>query len=303
MLNCLFRLCQALLVSSLLCSWAEAGFTPEQQAWLKWHRQFHYAPEENNGPFVFIDQNEQPQGLSVELLQLIGKKTGFQFVPTSAHTLNENLERMENVEVDVTTTLQATAEREQYLAFTEPYIRVPVVLMVGTHYSHQTRLADMAGKRVMVDHNEELEEYVREHFKQIHWVVADSTPEALRQLSNGTVDGVVADLASVHFILNQQSLAGIQAATPIGYDYQYRFAYRKDWPLLGQILQQGMQAISTEEREALLARWMPLDSSPGWREQLRWLILLTPLLLGLIYMSGDMLRRHARKKAARQSNE
>lgn len=294
--NCLFRLCQTLFLCCLVLPGAAAQFTPEQQEWLKWHKQFHYAPEETNGPFSFLDQNEQPQGLSIELLELIGQKTGFAFVPASARSLNENLERAEHMEVDIIPALQKTDEREQYLAFTEPYIKVPVLLMVGAHRSNQTSLANLAGKRVMVDNNPELEAYVRSQFRQVNWIVADNTREALRQLSNGNVDGVVADLASVHFILNQQSLAGIQATTPIGYEYQYRFAYRKDWPILGQVLQQGMQAISQAERDALIARWMPLASQPGWREQLRWALLIIPLLLAAIYMSGDMLRRQPGEK-------
>ncbi len=295
--NCLFRLCLVMSLFCLLLPAAATHFTPEQREWLKWHKQFHYAPEETNGPFSFLDQNDELQGLSIDLLELIGRKTGFDFIPTSARTVNENLERAEHMQVDVIPTVQLTAEREHYLAFTEPYIKVPVLLMVSARRSHQTRLADLAGKRVMVDNNAELEAYVRKQFGKINWIVATNTREALLKLSNGEVDGVVADLASVHFILNQQKLAGIQATTPIGYEYQYRFAYRKDWPLLGLVLQQGMQAISNSEREALIARWMPLNSRHGWREQLYWVLLVTPLLLVAIYMSGEMLRRQPGKKS------
>lgn len=279
----------------LLCSSARAEGTGTLKldaaslAWIKQHPVIRWAPEQDYGPFVYVDQQGTPLGLSVDFLQLIGQKTGLQFSATKARPLSENLELAKRGELELITSLRPNPERAAYLGFTSPYVSIPAILVVKGGMSSRTSLADMAGKKVAVGKGYAVEAHVREHFRQVQWVAVPSDKDALQQLVAGQVDGLVADVASIHFVAQQSGNPAVVQAARVGFEYPLSFAWRKDMPQLGELLQQGLQAISLEEREKLSARWMP--ATEGFNLQYA---VSVALLLAAAVAAALLLRRKAR---------
>lgn len=237
---------------------APADLSQEQLDWIKQHPVHSYAPEADYGPFIYVDANGKPLGLSVDFLDLLSKKTGLQFQAQPAAPLSENLEKAKRREVDLITSLRPTPERAQYLDFTTPYVSIPAILALRP--GQKGSLSDMKGRKIAVGKGYAVEGFVREKYKDVEWVSLPSDGEALQQMAAGKVDGAVLDAASLQFLLSQPGMPKAQAGAAIGFEYPLSFAYRKDKPELGEILRKGMQAISVAERDQLLQRWIPADS-------------------------------------------
>ena len=214
------------------------------------------APEADYGPFVFSTKEGQPQGLSIDFLKLIERKTGLLLAMTSAQSLSINLELARHREVDLITSLRPTPDRATYLTFTSPYILVPAILVIRADNAAVT-LESLAHRPVAVGKGYAVEHYVRERYPNVAWVAVADDAEALRRLRAGMVAAVVADQASVAFVSRRQRWFDLRALGPVGFDYALCFAYRSDWPELGILLQQGLRQITAAERSAVLARWMP----------------------------------------------
>lgn len=244
-----------------------ASLSADERAWIGAHPRASYALAPDYGPFVYTDAQGNPRGLSVDVLALIALKTGLDLVPGAPLSLPQNLALARRGAIDIVTSLRPTEDRARYLDFSAAYASVPTVLMVRAGETAAT-LRAMAGRQIAVGAGFAVESFVRKQYPRVRWLALRSDADGLRRLAAGEIDGVVADLASVHFITRQQGGIGpgpLRLAGPVGFDYPLSFGYRKDAPELGAILRRGLQAISIDERAALMARWMPEPLHGGWR--------------------------------------
>ncbi len=228
-----------------------------QQDWITAHPNISYAPEADYGPFIYIDNSGQVAGLSLDFLNLIHEKTGLEFHATAADSLHINLEKAKLQQVDMITSLRPNPERAAYLSFSSPYISVPAALILRSDQSGLHSLKQLNGMRVGVGKGYAVEGYVRERFPKVIWVSYASDDEAMQQLEKKQIDAVVADIASAQFVMKEHQWSDIIVAESVGFEYPLSFAYRKDWPELGELIEAGLHTISASERDAILARWLP----------------------------------------------
>ncbi len=70
-----------------------AKLTASQRQWISQQGPIEFAVESDYGPFIFLDHEGEVKGLSVDVLQLIGRKTGLNFVPGPPSHLAEILKQ------------------------------------------------------------------------------------------------------------------------------------------------------------------------------------------------------------------
>ena len=239
-------------------------------------QEVRFAPEADYGPFIFQQADGEIAGLSLEFLQEISRNAGLTLNILPAKPLADILNDVAQGQVDVVSSLRPTPQRAKYLGFTKPYVQIPAVVVGRSNSSRRLELAALAGAKVAVGKGYAVEAFVRRAYPHIRWQAMPSDSVALHQLLVGEVDAVVADIASVSFIVKQEALEGLQLGTTVGFDYPLSMAYRKEDKALGQALERGLAAIQQPQRLAILNRWMPNDALP--RQQQGGL---TPQTLGL----------------------
>ncbi|HAT33250.1 MAG TPA: histidine kinase [Janthinobacterium sp.] len=247
----------ALVLCAALPAWAApADLSAAQRAWVARQAALRFAPEKDYGPFIYVDGEGNPLGLSMDFLRLIGAKTGLRFTVMEALNLDQNLALAKSGAVDLLSSLRPTPERARFLGFTTAYVSIPAALIERAG-APASSLADMGGRRVALGKGYAVEAYARERYPTVTWVALPNDEEALAELRAGRVDAAVADLASLRFISGRRGWNDLRVVEQLGFDYTLSFAYRKDSPELGAVLQRGLQAISAREKNVILARWLP----------------------------------------------
>lgn len=236
---------------------AEAGaMTPAERAWLESHGPVRFAPERAYGPFVYLAGDGTVQGLSVDYLQAIVRETGLRVTYLPPAPLDRNLILAKAREADLLSSLRPTPDRSQFLAFTQPYVSIPAVVVVRAEEKGRADLQALAGRKVAVGRSYAVERYVRQHHPSVRWVAVADDGEGLAGVHEGRFEAAVADVASVRFIVRHHRLEGLRIGEPVGFEYALSFAYRRDWPELGAILEHGLRRLSAAERQALYDRWI-----------------------------------------------
>lgn len=234
-------------------------------AWLQARGAVRAAPEADYGPFIYAESDGRIEGLSVDMLRLVQQHTGLQLVWLPPRPLSEHLVAARERRADLLTSLRATPERSEYLAFTQPYVSVPAVLVLGPavkSLAGPDALRELAGRPVAVGKGYAVESVMKERNPQVRWVPVPDDVEALRRAAAGEVDGAVADAASVAFVMARHRLDGLRIAGRVGFDYSLSFAVRKDWPELREVIDRGIRAIQPDERRRVMERWSPaLDAA------------------------------------------
>lgn len=261
------RLRQTLTLIALLCpallsqAGSQADLSTRQLAWLKAHPEIVWGLEKDYPPYLSLNQQQQPAGLSYDLLQLLQERTGITLKASEPQSLNQLLEAAKAGQIDIITSVRPTPERAEYLAFTAPYVEVPVVLALRSNQDPALDLQKLAGKVVAVSQGYSVEAFVRKNFPHVQWFATGNDYEGLQALLQGKVDGAVLDIGSASHLIKTHNLQGIHLGDGIGWKYELSIGYRKDWPELGEILEAGLRSLSIRDRKTLITPWLSPDES------------------------------------------
>lgn len=260
-----------------------------------------FAPEADYGPFVYRDADGRIRGLSVELLDRVARHAGVSLQTLPARPLAEILAGAQRGEVDLITSLRPTPERAAFLGFTRPYVQVDAIA-VGRVGGPEPDLRELAGRKVAVGAGYAVERFVRGAYPQVLWQSVADDRIGLEQLRAGQVDAVVADVASVHFIVTRQGWTALVLGRPVGFSYPLSFAWRRDLPALGTALEAGLAALTPEERSEVLARWLPAEAQSARDDRRQPLLIgaVVALLLGVVVV---MLARGRRRRRLRPGED
>jgi len=218
-----------------------------------------FAPEKDYAPFVSVSPAGQVQGLSMDVLDILKPRLGADVQMLTADSLTNIQQAARRGEVDLISSLRPTPERAEFLAFTDPYVKVPAVLVVNGG-AKSLSLKDLAGRAVAVGKGYAVEGFVRANYPQVRWVAVPDDVSALRSLMRGEVDGVVADVASVSDATRHSGIQGVQVVQTLPFEYELSFAYRKELTALGTALNAGLKEITPSTRQALLRRWIDTET-------------------------------------------
>jgi diguanylate cyclase (GGDEF)-like protein len=281
----------------------DALLTPEEQAWVEKHPVVLFAPERDFPPFSFVDGQGQHRGLSADVLELVHRHTGLKFQAVGAGNRANNLERVRRHEVDLLTSLRPTPERETYMSFTSSYVSSPAVILRRRGDKRPGDVAQMFGERVAVDRDSAVAVYMRDVAPGVELVPVDLPVDGLRAVAFGEVDAAVLNLASASYLIERDRLSGLRVAGEIGYFSNLTLGYRKDWPMLGRVLEKGLSQITEEERAAAIGRWIPLSDIAWWkRAEVQRVLGAAAVGTGLL-MSGLLLWNRTLRRAVAQRTE
>ena len=297
----LLRVCvifQWLLFASVSFATDNREFlTPDQHAWLNSHvSELSMAPEANYPPFSFVDAGTW-RGMSADMVKLMEGRLGIKFSTLPPQNLNAILVHAQRGEVGIVTSLRETPERAEYLAFTQPYVSIPTVVIVKTGARFGNWPDAFSGKQVAVGKGYGVQRYLEKHYPNIQLVPVVDDQEGLHRLSFGEVDAVIMDVASASFLIERGKLTNLHVFGGFEYTYDLSFAVRKDLPILRDILSRTLEAIPDRDKQVIARKWhiSPDFSEFLWvRYQPYWPIAVTVVFMiatiGVLAWRGSLRR-------------
>ncbi|MBC7664549.1 MAG: diguanylate cyclase [Caulobacter sp.] len=277
--------------------------TAEEQAWVDKHPVLLFAPERDFPPFSFVDSQGQHRGLSADVLDLVQAHTGLKFQAVAASDRGNDIDRLKRREVDLLTSLRPTTEREQSISFTSAYVSSPAVVLRRRGDHRTGDLAKMQGERLAVDRSSAAETFVRDTYPDVTLVQVDEAAQGLRDLVFGDVDACAVNLATASYVIERDRLGGLRVAGETGYFSTLTLGYRKDWPMLGRVLEKGLAQISEAERAQMIARWIPLTDIAWWQRPEVQRVLGTASIGTGLLMGGLLLWNRALRRAVAQRTD
>lgn len=257
-----------------------------------------FAPEKDYAPFISAGPAGKVQGLSMDVLDILKPRLGADVQVLPPDNLANILLATRRGEVDLISSLRPTPERAEFLAFTEPYVKVPAVLVVKQGPVPPT-LKDLVGRSVAVGKGYAVESFVRANYLQVRWVALPDDVTALQSLMRGEVDGVVADVASVSDATRHSGIRGVQVVESLPFEYELSFAYRKELPALGEALNAGLKEITPATRQALIRRWIDTSTLTYEDPRLTWVRKLAMVLSVLALVMVGVWRLRSKRTSDR----
>ncbi|HMP75598.1 MAG TPA: transporter substrate-binding domain-containing protein [Kiritimatiellia bacterium] len=243
-----------------------------EQAWIARHPVIRLGIDPEFYPFVYREENGEFRGIGAEYIALLNERLGLNMVPSEPMSWAETMAAMRNGTVDVLPCVGITEERGRYAVFTRRIIEYQRVIMTRTDMPFLTGLEDLSTLRVGVQADSSHEGFLRDETR-LSFTSFHTLQDALMALSAGTIDALVANLASSTYWVRRLNLLNLKIAAPVDSEpFTLHFAVRKDWAELVPILEKGMDLITPEERQAIMSRWVGIEYDRGIAPHVAWRI-------------------------------
>ncbi len=195
--------------------------------------------------------------------------TGITFEMVSNLSWPETYEKAVNGEIDMLSAVAKTVEREQVFNFSQMYYRFRRVIVVHSDEKEIKDLNDLREKTVAVQRNSSHHSYLN-NFVNINLSLYDTVEEALTAVSVKSERAFVGNLATTDYLIKNNGIPNLKLIAFEG-DRQLGlyFAVRKDWPELVSILNKAVNQISEEEKAAINAKWIDLDTYRNYDQLVR----------------------------------
>ncbi|WP_431104805.1 ATP-binding protein [Roseateles noduli] len=242
--------------------------TAEERAWVAQHPVLRVGGSASYGPFTYVDEEGRLTGLSVDYARRLMELTGLRFEFQPPRPFADNLDALAAGTLDVQMSLRETPERTQRFGFTRPYITVPAVLLRRAGAGDDPL---RPGEAVAVARGYAVAEFLRDRYATNPLQVEVDDRTVLRRLAGGEVGAAVMDLAGATYLMRRDGIGNLRVVDDIGYAYGLGIGYRRDWPMLGRILDKALTRIGDTERQAIADRWITQDTAAmRWQRRALW---------------------------------
>ncbi len=236
--------------------------TPKERSWIAMHPEIRLGIDIGWPPFEFVEDG-QYKGISSSYVKWIAAQLELNMAPATHLTWQEVIKRTKAGELDLLPAVMATPEREEYLNFTKPYIRFPMVIANHMDTSGVWSLNDLAHKRVGVVKDYVTEDILRRNHPEIQLVPSSNLEESLKALEKGLLDAVFGNLGVITYQIEQLQLEKVRIAAATDYDFELAMGVRKDWPELVAILDKTLAFMPDEQHAAIKNSWLAVEVKIG----------------------------------------
>ena len=236
------------------------NFTADQLQWIKAHPVIKVGGETDWPPFDYVE-NGKYTGIAKDYLDLISEKTGLRFDVETGYTWSELLSMAKNKELDMLPMIYYSEERERFLNFTKPYLNVRHYLYTLDDKDFDS-LKQLNGKIVAVPKGFAQADILRRNYPDIKIYEADNSLDCIDAVITKKADAFIENTALVTYFLKLHKISGIKAAfaTELGVNKLY-MATRKDWHMLGDIIQKALDSLTKDDTREVVKKWFTQDEN------------------------------------------
>lgn len=206
-------------------------------------------------PFAFLDANNQPAGITIDLWQLWSRKTGIA-VNFRLMQWDAALEEVRNDRADAVGGIFATGERRRSFAFSQPFYSLTTALFFHKQISGIRGLEDIQGFPVGVVAGDSAIELIRTQLPTAQLLEYPSAGALVEAAVHGQVKVFVVDGIVGRFYLARYDLKGMirEASRPVAVNEVMTAVRLENTALLG-VIQQGFNRITSEEIKQIMTAW------------------------------------------------
>jgi PAS domain S-box-containing protein len=219
-------------------------------------------------PYCFTDENGQPTGFAVELLQAVAEKATLD-LQISPGEWDKVWNSLLAGKIDVLPVVARTPGREGLVEFTLPHTETYDAFFISAGRPPLKDLAAAAGKEIVVLRSDAAHHQLVDRKFSGRIVPVDSIAEGLQLIASGRHDAL---LCSRLIGVLERDHAGIRGVTdgPVIPDYKrvFSFAVRKGDSELAERLNQGLRLVQADGTyDRLYRKWLGAERLPQSRWQ------------------------------------
>ncbi|MDR9502540.1 MAG: transporter substrate-binding domain-containing protein, partial [Desulfurivibrionaceae bacterium] len=304
----------ALLNEGLALVMADGTYSHLHAKWfaaleLPTHRRIVIGGDHDYPPFEYLDEQGLPAGYNVDLSRAIAREMGLS-IEIRLGPWAEIREALERGEIDALQGMYYSQERELIVDFSQAHMVNHHVGVVREGAGNPpVSLAELAGKRLVVQRGDIMHDYALAHGLEAQLVVVDTAVEALRALARGRYDCALVSRLTARYWIKKEGWDNLRVGSHSLLTADYGYAVPQGHKALLAQLGEGLKVLEiTGDYRRIHEKWLGVYAeAPSYRGALRYFTLavlfLLSLMVGVLLWSWALRRQVANRTQALQKSE
>jgi two-component system, NarL family, sensor histidine kinase EvgS len=294
---------------------AQAGFldtllTPQEINWLNNNKyNINYAPNPSWPPGDYVDEEGIHKGFVTDYINIFENALDVNFNRVYFQNWNDILKGLKTTDVDFVGAIHRNDERDEYLLFTDPFITIPLVILVRNDYPLELTNERISEMSLACVSGYSSTEYIINEFPNARIFEYEDDLSAILKTSFGNTDGTVIDLMAASYIIEKYGITNLAMAFELDFSWKLRFGCRKDMPELQSILNKVLNTIDENQRRNIYNKFVKIDyaKAPGFIEQHKQIMIIIQIIfvvsIILFLINVIVLRKQVKKRTLELNNE
>ncbi len=239
-----------------------AKLTQNEEAYLQKKQRLKMCIDPNWMPF---EKNEHGThvGMSADYFALFERAIGtpIEIVPTSSWS--ESLQKGKARACDLFSLVMPTKERREYLDFTVPYLKIPLVIATRDDALFIPDIANVVDKKIGIVKGYAYGEILRKRYPDMKLIEVENLDEGLNQVKRKTLFGMVDTLETVGYSIQKDYVGELKIAGKFDDQWELGIGTRNDEPLLHSIFNKAIATISPQTHREIMNKWVSINYEQG----------------------------------------
>ncbi len=267
------------------------------QEWLKSHHSIRVGVMANWPPMEFVDQDGAVKGVTQDILTKLNQRLGIELTAVPYTDWQELVQDFLEGKLDMVANMADTTERKAQANFSLNFWPAQWAVLSLGHTAQIASMRELNGSTVAIEKDYDINLLLQQQFPEINIVPTSHYDESLELLQQGRVNFAIDTLMVTGGTLRKPEYSNLRMHLPADMPVTPSlFAVRKDYPLLLQIIDQGLRTLSDADRTEIRNRWFLLDFDPDLAQDRVYTLVLQVvgaglLLFALVFFWNMSLRR------------
>ena len=297
-------------ISSILRNWgnlygeevaAAIQLSPEEKAWITAHPVLRLGYDTDWPPAEYVNSKGQFVGMSADSMKLLSKIIGVEIKPTDPQSWQTTLQEMKTGSIDILSSVTRTAQLEEFLFFSRPYLSFPMVIVTNQAAPYIGNIDELIGRKIAVAEGHAGQDILKDRHPELDLLLADGVTEGLKAVIRRDAYAFIGNLAAISHVISRKGMTGLKVSGETPYKYDISVGTPKYQPVLAGIIQKALDTITEEEHNTIYQRWVSVtyERRVDYRLLLKVLIGAILIVLAVLYWN----RRLAREISLRRKIE
>jgi len=212
-------------------------------------------------PFGSISEDNKYIGFSADYMRLIEHRTGLKFDIEKDATWSETMEMAILGRLDMIAAVVKTEQRQQYVDFTQPYIKKHTVIVnVGKKHGYIGSIKYLKGKKVAIEKGSYSAAEISQKYPKILFVKVDNTKAALKLVSQGDADAYVGNAETARKVIQENGFYNLSFSGETEFSSSHSIGVVKPNKILLSVLNKTLTSVSPANKSSLANYWFGLNS-------------------------------------------
>jgi two-component system, NarL family, sensor histidine kinase EvgS len=277
--------------------------TETERHWISAHPIVRFSSLDDLAPLAFVDARGEPAGISIDVLQAIGRQTGLRFEGTLRTSIADVAADLGNGRALLTPAMVDAPDFRRSLTTSVAYMTSLWVIVMRKDAAPLRNVEALAHHRVTLLADNAMWAELTQERLQIELSPAGSVLGAFDAVRDGEVDATVMPIEVAHYAIGQYpigtlAITGTVGGTPL----PVNIGVRADQTALATIIDKAIAHIPPGEVDAIRRRWLLVaNPEPVWqrlRPRIVLVSMLTAVAIVLLLVWAISMRVQIRRRVA-----